>query len=80
MLGLFATTAVNSNGADGLFMGGGSGFFLKQLVAITLGAAWGFIFTLFMLKVLNKVVRVKVGRMDEIKGLDLGYHGEVARQ
>ncbi len=28
---------------------------------------------------MNKIIPVRVGRMDEIKGLDLGYHGEVAR-
>lgn len=80
MLGLFASKTINANGADGLFMGGGFSFFLKQITAIVLASAWGFIFTLFMLKGLNRIVPVKVGRMDEIKGLDFGYHGEVARQ
>lgn len=80
MLGLFATKTINANGADGLFMGGGFSFFLKQITAIVLASAWGFIFTLGVLKLINKFVPVKVGRMDEIKGLDFGYHGEVARQ
>ena len=39
-----------------------------------------FIFTLFSLKMINKIVPVKVNRMDERKGLDMSYHGEVARQ
>ncbi len=80
MLGLFASKTINANGADGLFMGGGFSFFLKQITAIVLASAWGFIFTLGVLKLINKFVPVKVGRMDEIKGLDFGYHGEVARQ
>lgn len=80
MLGLFATKAINAGGANGLLMGGGFSFFLKQIVAIVLASAWGFIFTLGVLKGINKIVPVKVGRMDEIKGLDFGYHGEVARQ
>lgn len=80
MLGLFASKAVNPNGAEGLLLGGGFGFFLKQVVATALAATWGFIFTFYMLKGLNKFVRVKVGRMDEKKGLDLGYHKEVARR
>ncbi|MCY1723535.1 ammonium transporter [Prolixibacteraceae bacterium Z1-6] len=80
MLGLFATKTVNPNGAVGLFMGGGLGFFLKQITAIVFASAWGFIFTLGVLKLINKFVPVKVSRMDEIKGLDFGYHGEVARQ
>lgn len=80
MLGLFATKAINAGGADGLVMGGGFGFFLKQVFAILLAATWGFVFTLFMLKGINRIIPVRVGRMDEIKGLDLGYHGEIARQ
>lgn len=80
MLGLFATKTINANGADGLLMGGGFSFFLKQITAIVLASAWGFVFTLGVLKLINKFVPVKVGRMDEIKGLDFGYHGEVARQ
>lgn len=80
MLGLFATKTINPGGADGLFMGGGFSFFLKQIVAIVLASAWGFTFTLAVLKLINKFVPVKVGIMDEIKGLDFGYHGEVARQ
>nr|WP_319510617.1 hypothetical protein [uncultured Draconibacterium sp.] len=71
---------MNANGANGLFMGGGLSFLLKQIIAIIFASAWGFIFTLGVLKAINRVVPVKVGRMDEKKGLDLGYHGEVARQ
>ena len=78
MLGLFANKAVNGGGADGLLMGGGFSFFFKQLVAIIFASAWGFFFTMFMMKGINKFVKVKVGRMDEKKGLDLGYHGETA--
>ena len=80
LLGFFGTTAVNANGANGLFMGGGFSFLFKQIIAIIFASAWGFIFTLGVLKAINRIVPVKVGRMDEKKGLDLGYHGEVARQ
>jgi ammonium transporter, Amt family len=80
LLGFFASKTVNPHGADGLFNGGGFAFLGKQLVAIVLAAAWGFIFTLLMLKGINKFVPVKVSRMDERRGLDLSFHGEVARQ
>lgn len=80
MLGLLATKTVNANGADGLFMGGGFSFFLKQITAIALASAWGFLFTLVMLKGINKVVPVKVNPEDEQAGLDFSYHGEIARQ
>ena len=78
MLGLFANNAVNSGAANGLLLGGGFSFFFKQLVAITLAAGWGFFFTMIMMKGINRFVKVKVGRMDEKKGLDLGYHREIA--
>lgn len=80
LLGLFASKTVNPHGADGLFNGGGFSFLGKQLVAIIFAAAWGFIFTMLMLKGINKIVPVKVSRMDERRGLDMAFHGEIARQ
>jgi Amt family ammonium transporter len=80
LLGFFATKTVNPNGADGVFYGGGFYFLGKQLVAIVLASAWGFIFTLLVLRLINKFVTVKVSRMDERKGLDMAFHGEIARQ
>lgn len=79
MLGILATKAVNANGADGLVYGG-IGFFLKQIAAIVLASAWGFAFTIFMLKGINYFVPVKVRRIDQQRGLDWSLHGEVARQ
>ena len=77
-LGVFATTVVNANGADGLLLGG-AGFFWKQ-VAATLGASvYAFGFTYLMLMLINKFTRVKVSWKDEQLGLDEALHGEVAR-
>lgn len=67
MLGVLASKTINSNGADGLIHGG-LRFFLKQLVAIVLASAWGFAFTLLMLKTINKFVPVKVKRIDQQRG------------
>lgn len=80
LLGFLATKTVNPNGADGVFYGGGFTFLFKQLVAIVLAASWGFVFTILMLKGINLLTPVKVSRMDERKGLDLAFHGEIARQ
>ncbi len=80
LLGLFASKGINPNGADGLLFGGGVSFLLKQLVAIFFASAWGFVFTILMLKAINKFVPVKVSRMDQDKGVDLVFHGEIARQ
>ncbi|HNW49439.1 MAG TPA: ammonium transporter [Prolixibacteraceae bacterium] len=80
LLGFFASKNVNPHGADGLLYGGGFSFLLKQLVAIVFAASWAFIFTVLMLKGINKFVPVKVRRIDERKGLDISFHGEVARR
>jgi Amt family ammonium transporter len=78
MLGLFATKAINPNGADGLFYGG-SDFFFKQIVAIVISSVYAFGFTYGMLYIINKITHVKVTATEEEMGLDAAMHGEVAR-
>jgi Amt family ammonium transporter len=78
-LGLFATKTINTNGVDGLFYGGGITFLLKQIAAILLATVYGFFFTLLLLKGINKLVPVKASLREERDGLDISYHGEVAR-
>ncbi len=78
-LGLFATTSINPNGADGLFFGGGSSLLLKQIAATVLASAVGYFFTYGMLILINKITPVKVTREMEEMGLDAALHGEVAR-
>lgn len=77
LLGVFASSAVNAAGADGLLFGGGS-FFVKELVAVAAAAAYAFIFTYIMLIVINMIVKVRVSEDDERKGLDVSIHGETA--
>jgi Amt family ammonium transporter len=76
MLGMLASTAVNSGGADGLFFGGGD-FFVKELVAIILSSVYAFVFTYGMLWIVDKVTRVKTTE-DEESTLDESLHGESA--
>jgi len=76
-LGLFATTAVNSAGANGLF-NGGPGFFGKELIAVAGAAVYAFLFTYAMLWLINKVTKVHVSAADEEAGLDASVHGEAA--
>lgn len=78
LLGLFATKAINPNGADGLFFGG-TDFFLKELIAVVGTSIYAFIFTYLMLVLINKITRVKVTAEEEEQGLDSSYHGETAR-
>jgi ammonium transporter, Amt family len=78
MLGFFASTMVNPNGADGLLFGGGFTFLSKQLAAVVISSVWAFGFTYGMLWLINKFTPVKVSETDEETGLDSSEHGEEA--
>ena len=80
LLGLFATTSINENGVNGLFYGGGFGLLFKQLIALALAVSIAFFFTLLILRIIDRFVRVKVSPREEKYGLDLIHHGEVARE
>ncbi len=77
LLGVFASKAMNTAGADGL-LSGGSGFFIKQTIAVVGACIYAFVFTYFMLLIINKITPVKVSQTDEDKGLDISLHGENA--
>ena len=76
-LGVFATTAVNSAGADGLLLGGTS-FFLTETLVVLAVAAYAFIFSYLALKLINVFMKVKVTEEEELEGLDMALQGEVA--
>ena len=76
MLGLFANLAINPNGANGLFFGGGD-FFVKELVAILVSSAYAFVFTYGMLWIINLFTTVKTTEVEETT-LDESLHGEQA--
>ena len=77
LLGIFASTAFNPAGTDGLIAGNGA-FFLKQLAAIVGSSAWAFGFTYGMLWLIDRVTPVKVAQSAEESGLDAALHGETA--
>jgi ammonium transporter, Amt family len=77
LLGVFASKAVNSAGADGLIFGNGT-FFWKQTLAVVVASAYAFIFTYIMLAIINRIARVRVSEEEELQGLDLAIHGEHA--
>ena len=52
LLGVFASKAINAAGADGLIFGGSS-FLVKQIVAVVGASVYAFIFTYFMLIIIN---------------------------
>jgi len=77
LLGVFASTAFNAQGTDGLMAGNGA-FFAKQLVAVILSSVCAFGFTYGMLWLIERVTPVKVDQKAEESGLDVALHGEAA--
>ncbi len=77
MLGLFASTGINQNGANGL-LHGDAGFFFKEVVAVVGASAYAFAFTYGMLAVLGRFLQVATTEEDELSGLDEALHGEAA--
>jgi ammonium transporter, Amt family len=81
LLGLFADTAVNSAGRDGLLVNGG-GFALlgDQLVAVVATLAYSFVVTFAIAWMLHKFLPggLRVDEEEEDVGLDLREHSEVA--
>jgi len=75
-LGIFATTALNPAGADGLIFGG-IAFFSIQVVAVVIAAVWAFVFTYVMLFIINFITPVRVTDVVE-SSLDEGQLGESA--
>jgi len=83
LLGVLGTAAVTFPGHDPSTLASGlidghADFFFKQLVSDVGVAAYGFLFTLLMLWVINKITRVHVSEKEEVEGLDLIEIGEVA--
>jgi len=73
--GLFASTAVNPDGANGLFFGNPGQLGIQAVsVAATMGFA--FVMTLGILKGVDLLVGARLSREEEEKGLDLVLHNE----
>jgi Amt family ammonium transporter len=75
--GIFATTAFNAAGTDGL-LAGNSHFFFIQVGAVLLSSVWAFVFTYGMLWIIDRLTTVKVDATGEEAGLDKALHGELA--
>ena len=75
--GLFASRAVNQNGADGLFAGGGFALLGRQALAVSATAAFSFLVSWAILRAISLAVPLRLDRDDETVGLDLSQHGEV---
>jgi ammonium transporter, Amt family len=80
LTGIFADTAINEAGFDGLLYGGGLDLLGKQVVAIAVTIAFSFIVTYGILKLVQATVGLRVSEDEEFGGVDLGQHAESAYQ
>lgn len=75
--GLFATTAVNPGGADGLFYGN-PGQFVTQAIAVFGAVIFASVLTFVIAKLLQMTIGLRVTENEEEVGLDISEHGERA--
>ncbi len=73
--GLFASTAVNPDGANGLFFGNPHQF-LIQAIGAGAAIAYSFVVTIVILKITDAAIGLRVPLEEEVQGLDLTEHGE----
>lgn len=75
--GLFASKAVNSAGADGLFFGNPHQL-LVQLVAVAITIVYSIVITIAIYKLVDIFIGMRVDEKEEAIGLDLTQHHERA--
>jgi Amt family ammonium transporter len=73
--GIFASSAVG--GVSGLIEGNGTQV-LTQIIGIVVVAAFSFVVTLILGKLVDVTIGLRVGQVEETVGLDLSQHGERA--
>jgi Amt family ammonium transporter len=77
LTGVFATTAVNPAGANGLLAGNPQQLVI-QLVAVGITVAYTVVVTWGLLKLVDVFVGLRVTPEEEVAGLDVSQHGERA--
>jgi len=75
--GLFASTAINPSGPNGLFFGHPQQL-LYQSVAVAVVVAFAFFGSYALLKIIGFFTPLRVSPEEEEKGLDESQHGEAA--
>jgi Amt family ammonium transporter len=73
--GLFAQTFINPAGNNGLFFGN-IALAKTQMIAILVTAAYSFVITVVLLKIIDKIVGLRIDEESEVNGLDISQHGE----
>ncbi len=77
-IGLLATNSVNESIGNGLLTGGGFDLMGKQILAVLITAAYAFIATYVLAKVIDKLIGLRVDAETEITGVDTILHAESA--
>jgi ammonium transporter, Amt family len=78
MIGLFATKAVNTTGADGLFYGGGLDQLWRQSVAAVAAVFFAFALTFLIGWLVKATIGFRVSGEVEAAGIDEAEHAETA--
>jgi Amt family ammonium transporter len=73
--GLFASTVVNPDGANGLFLGNPGQLWI-QFLSVVVTCLFAFVMTFVILKVLDLIMGLKVSEEEEVRGLDVTQHSE----
>jgi len=73
--GFLASKLINPSGADGLLLGNAHQLSV-QLIAVAATAAYSFVISLVLLKVIDLAMGLRVSDEDEMMGLDISQHEE----
>ncbi|MBQ1335525.1 MAG: ammonium transporter [Selenomonadaceae bacterium] len=73
--GLWATTAVNPDGADGLFYGG-SDLLVAQVISVIAAYVLAIVGSYVLYKLVSLFTKIRADETEEIAGLDIVEHGE----
>ncbi|MDD2465726.1 MAG: ammonium transporter [Desulfobulbus sp.] len=77
LLGVFASKAVNPNGADGL-LAGSSAQLVSQLIGVGVVCVYAFIVSWIILKLVHTLIGLRITEEAEHQGLDYTEHSETA--
>ena len=73
--GLWATTAVNPDGANGIFYGE-TNLFVAQILSIGVAIIFAVVGSTILYKIVDAIVPLRADDAEEVTGLDLVEHGE----
>jgi len=73
--GLFASTGINPDGADGLFFGNASQLGV-QFVSVIASMVFAFVMTVILLKLVDLLVGLRITAEEEERGMDVTLHNE----